>query len=177
MPPAPRESMTVIWIESPGRRLAQHPNELSWPSEKAHVPKRFEPSGEKCWPGETAFCTVGKQSCGCVRESMPSCITGPLSTRRPIRMRSSNGPGPGLSVAGGGAPVMYCQSPLRKLTWISRDDGVKCGVMSNTFVNQLKLVSVLNIDAWPQGETQSNESPGAGVSVLSRLVLPRTRQP
>src|SRR5262245_6427314 len=108
---------------------------------------------------------------------MLSWSTGPLSVRRPMRMRSSYGPGPVFSVAGAGEPVMSCQSPLRKLTWISRAVGEKCGVMSNTVDTQVKLVSELNIDAWPQGETQSNESPGAGVSVLSRFVLARTRQP
>src|SRR5262245_32295168 len=162
MPPAPRESSAVIWIESPVTRLPQQrliPS--SAPSENAQVPNRFEPSGEKCSPPGIAFRTVGKQSCACVRESMPSWNTGPLSTRRPIRMRSSYGPGPVLSVAGVGVPgTTNCQSVFRKLTWISRAAGEKCGVMSNKFVTQLKLVNELNIDAWPQGEMQSKESPG-----------------
>src|SRR5262249_12246310 len=159
-------------------RAAQHRlMPVSVPSEHAQVPKRFEPSGEKCSPFGIAFCTVEKQSCACVRESIPSCMTGPLNTRRPIRTRSSYGPGPVFSVAGAGAPVMYCQSPFRKLTWTSRAVGEKCGVMSNRFVNQLKLVNELDIDAWPHGVMQSIESPGDVVSVLSCFVFARTRQP
>src|SRR5262245_21449126 len=121
--------------------------------------------------------TVGKASWPCDRESMPSFMAGASRTRRPMPTRSQYGPGPGLSSRGGSWPAMYCQSDVRKLTWISRPVASKCGVMSKMLVPHRKGSSEFHCSACPHGLTQSNESPGAEVSVLSVRTLARTRQP
>ena len=41
--------------------------------------------------------SVGNASCAWVRASIPSVITGPWTNRRPIRVRSTKGPGPGAN--------------------------------------------------------------------------------
>src|SRR5262245_28902094 len=121
--------------------------------------------------------TVGKASCPCDRESMPSFMAGASRTRRPMPTRSQYGPGPGFSGLNGALPAMYCQSDVRKLTWSSSPVDSKCGVMSKMFVPQIMGSSEFHCAAWPHGLMQSNESPGAVVSVLSVRTFARTRQP